>query len=335
MDDKATTPIKLNIGVGINGTSSISTSVGENSKTMLIKRHGSMVNNVIPSVIVVCEDNLAKTVIGMISREVNGSFKIITAGAWDNMPTLLYGIYFYRDELQASGDKRHLKILCVIDGDIREKDFNEGILETHRGTHVPDRAKKILDQIKDDLVNFELTEDRPFKGLPEYHHQMWLNEISADAIDAHHEARISELELALQRAEEKHQPSIGVELWEIKAKISEVKRIISCSKELPYHIFKDEKSKGKGKGKNKDQGKIDCHQFYEALKGKLMEGDTLMRFRIHEIEYAVLSIIRTYNPTRWESYIAPVKEAMQVAALRHVEMFKGDRFNLTELHDGK
>jgi hypothetical protein len=107
MEDEERAPIKLNVGVGIIGSASYATSVGENSRLTHIQRHGSMVFNVIPSVIVVCEDALAKTAIEMAAKDVSGSFKIITAGAWDNMPTLLYGIYFYREQLRASGDKRH------------------------------------------------------------------------------------------------------------------------------------------------------------------------------------------------------------------------------------
>jgi hypothetical protein len=319
MKDEGRSPIKLNVGVGIIGSASYAISVGENSKSTHIQRHGSMVPNVIPSVIVVCEDALAKTAIEMATKGVNGSFKIITAGAWDNMPTLLYGIYFYREQLRASGDQRHLEVVCVMDGDIRDKDFNEGILKTHRGNHVPDDVRRTLALIKENLVNFQLTELRPFKGLPEYNHQVWLDEISAETIDNHHEAELSMLESALHSAEEKHEPSIKILILELKAEISEAKRVIACSKQLLYYTLKD------------DNDKIDCHYFYDELKKKLMEGDTLRKYPLHTIEYNVLSIISMYNPKRWQAYITPVKEAMQEAFYRHVKIFKPDRFNLTEI----
>lgn len=309
--------------MGIIGSASYATSVGENSRLTHIQRHGSMVFNVIPSVIVVCEDALAKTAIEMAAKDVSGSFKIITAGAWDNMPTLLYGIYFYREQLRASGDKRHLEVVCVMDGDIREKDFNEGILKIHRGNHVPDDVRKTLALIKENLVNFHLSELRPIKGLPEYNHQLWLDEISAEAIDDYHEAELSRLESALHRAEEKHEPSIKVLIIELKAKMSEVKRIIDCSKKVLFYTLKD------------DNDKIDCHHFYDELKKKLTKGDTLMKYPLHNIEYNVLSIIRMYNPRRWQAYITPVKKAMHEAFDRHVKMFKPDRFNFTEIDGGK
>lgn len=319
MESEERAPIKLNISTGIIGVTTCTTSVGDNSKTTNIQRSGSMVHNVIPSVIVVCEDALAKMAIEKIAGDLKGSFKIITAGAWDNMPVLLYGIYFYREQLIASGDKRHLEVVCVLDGDIRERDFKEGLDRVHRGIHVPDDVKKALSQINENLVGFKLIEIKPIGGLPEYHHKMWLEEISDEIIDNHHEVELSKHEMYFNCARKEDKPGVGVLLALLRSEIAEVKRIVGCSRQVPFHTLRD--------GKNK----IDCHAFYDELEGQLRKGDSLLKYPLHDLNYTVLTLIKKYNPERWEMYIAPVKKAMQEAFDRHVKMFRSDRFNLTEL----
>lgn len=319
MENEERAPIKLNVDVGVVGVTISTASAGENSKTINIQRTGSMVNNLIPSVIVVCEDALAEAVIEKFRGSLKGSFKVVTAGAWDNMPVLLYGIYFYREQLMASGDKRHLEIVCVLDGDIREKDFKEGLAKVHRGVHVPDDVKSALSRIEENLVGFELIESKPIKGLPEYHHKMWLEEISDKVVDSYHEAELSELEMHFNCAREGSKDGVYVLLGLLKLEIAEVKRIIGCSRQFPFHTLLDEK------------GKVDCHTFYDELEVRLRKGDTLIKYPLHDLNYTVLTLIKKYNPERWEKYIAPVKKAMQEANDRHVKMFSRDRFNLSEL----
>lgn len=320
MDEEKRSPIRLNVGVGIMGTASCTTSKGPNSKTVNIERHGSMRYNVIPSVIVVCEDDLAKTALEMITNEINGSYRIITAGAWDNMPTLLYGIYLYREQLRASGDKRYLEVICVTDGDISKKHLEAGLKNVHSGINVPNDMVEALALARDNLYGFHLDDKlKPIGGLPEYHHQLWLNEISREVVDAHHQERVSMLETALERADEKHVPFITVELLCLRKDMTEVKRITDASRAILFHSLKN------------DDDKIDCHKFYGVLKDKLSEGDSLMKYPLHQLEYSVLSIIRKYNPDRWQAYIAPVKDAMEKAFERHREMFTRDRFNLIEI----
>lgn len=319
MEDKKSTVFNVNIGVGLIGATSYSASAGGKSKTTLIERHGSMVNNVIPSVIVICEDNLARSILGMVAGEAKGSYKIITAGAWDNMPTLLYGIYVYREMLKASGDGRFLEVVCVTDGDIRSENLNKVLGKIHCGVHVPEDMKNALALAKDSLYSFQLEYSNPIVGLPEYHHQLWLNEVSQEVVIAYHQDKINELESALAQAEERNIPSIMSELICLKKDMAEVNKIADASRGMPFHTLKN------------DKGKIDCHKFYGNLKDKLSEGDTLMKYPLHNLEYSVLSIIRKYNPDRWQAYIASVKDAMEKAFDHHVKMFTPDQFNLTEL----
>lgn len=323
MDNEQRAPINLGGGVGIIGTSSFTISEGEDSKLITIERRGSMVHNVIPSVIVVCEDSLAETILGMVAGEMDGSFKVIAAGAWDNMPTLLYGIYFYRDQVRAAGDKRHLEVVCVMDGDIRYKDFKKGLDKVHSGNHVPEDIKKALARIEENLVEFQLVESKPIGGLPEYHHQLWLEEITDEVIDGFHEAVLKKYKSNLDSAEGGHISGAALQIKLLQIEIAEAKRIINSSREIAFHTLRD------------DKDKVDCHSYYTELKKKLLIGDTLIKYPAHQLEYNVLSIIRKYNPGRWQAYIAPVKKAMREAFQRHVAMFKSDRFNLTELGDGK
>lgn len=319
MEEKKNSVFNIDVGVGVTGLTSHSTSKGENSKTTVIERHGSMISNLIPSVIVICEDNLAKTIIEMVAGEVRGSYKIITAGAWDNLPTLLYGIYVYREQIKASGDRRFLEVICVTDGDIGKKHLNEGLGKVHRGINVPKDMKEALSLVKKSLYDFRLEHSKPWAGLPEYHHQLWLNEVSQEVVTNYHQEKVKELESALERADEKITSLIELELMHIKKEMAEVNRIADASRGIPFHNLK------------KDKNRIDCHKFYGVLKDQLSIGDTLMNYQLHYLEYSVLSIIRKYNNNRWQAYIADVKDAMSKAYDHHLEMFRSDRFNFTEL----
>lgn len=323
MEDQERTVFKVNLGIGIMGTTSVSTSVGADSKKTVIECHGSAVGNLIPSVIVICEDNLAKTILEMVASEAKGSFKIITAGAWDNMPTLLYGIYVYREQLKESGDNRFLEVLCVTDGDIGEIKLEQVCRKVHSGINVPEDMKQALSLIRDNLHGFELDKSERFVGLPEYNHQLWLNEVSHDVVYAHHQDRIETLESYIERADKKIKPGIELELLQLKRDMAEVNRIADASRGTLHYTLRDTKSR------------IDCHKLYGVLKNKVSEGNTLDKYSLHHFEYSVLSIIRQYNPARWQAYIAPVKDAMEKAFANHVQMFTPDRFNLTEIGGGE
>jgi hypothetical protein len=323
MEEKKSKVFDIDVGVGIMGMTSYSTSEGENSKITVIERHGSMIGNVIPSVIVICEDNLAKTIINMVADEVRGAYKIITAGAWDNMPTLLYGIYVYREQLKASGDRRFLEVICITDGDIRNEHLNEVLGKVHRGINVPEDMKKALALTKESLYSFSLEHSKSVAGLPEYHHQLWLNEVSQEAVSAYHQEKIKMLESGLEYVDEKHILPIKVQLMLVEKEMAEVNRIANASRGILFYELKD------------DKDRIDCHKFYGVLKDQLSKGDTLMNYSLYNLEYSVLSIIKKYNANRWQAYIAQVKDAMNKAFDHHLEMFSPDRFNLTELGSKK
>jgi hypothetical protein len=303
--------------LGIMGTTSIEVKKDRESKTITIKKRGSLISNVVPSVIVVCEDSVAEKILGLVTAETKGSYKIVTAGAWGNMATLLYGMYFYRKHLQQTGDTRFLEVLCVTDGDIPPYWFQKVIEETHRGSHAPSHIKDTLSLIKQSLISFSLSDNpKKAKGIPEYNHKKWLDEITEDHVMKHFESRIAELNSFLEKSTRDQEGGIGIEIFLIKREISETLRIVEVSRKMKFKAVDDV---------------VDYHAYYKRLSAVLRRGDTLMHYQQHDIVYAVLSIIRKFNPARWHSYIAPVKGSMEEAFLNQVEVFGKDRFNNMEI----
>jgi hypothetical protein len=301
-------------GIGLTGITSIIKNSTKNSQTITINRTGTATHRHIPSVIVVCEDKLAATAIDLITAELNGSYRVLTAGTWKNMATLLYGMHFYQTNLAAAGDTRFLEVVCVTDGDIPDAKINQAIRETHRGDHVSEDAQNILDHIQQSLVHFNLAThlDEPVSGLPEYHHKIWLEEIGADFLKEHFQVELTRLNsIKNPTADPNITWGIKSNIMEINMKINEVLTLIGNSKTLNF----DKKDKSPN-----------YHRYYKDLRRKFT-GDTPHTYSIHSVEYAVLKIIQTYNRKRWDEYINPVKEALNRAWARQFDRFKADRFN--------
>lgn len=303
--------------IGIMGTTCIEVRHEQDAKIITITQRGTLKSNVIPSVVMVCEDAIAEKVLDLARAETNGSYKIVTAGAWGNMATLLYGMYFYRTHLQQTGDTRFLEVLCVTDGDITPDWFHKVIEETHRGSHAPGHIKETLSLIKQSLISFELSEHpENAKGIPEYNHKTWLEEISPDQVNKHFETRLAELNSFLERCARDQEGGIEIEIFHIKKEISETLRIIEISQKMKFKAV---------------EGFVDYHAYYKRLSAVLKNGDTLMHYPQHDVVYAVLCIIRKFNPARWNAYIAPVKKAMREASCNQTDVFRKDRFNNTEI----
>ncbi|MCI0997075.1 hypothetical protein [Pseudomonas corrugata] len=303
--------------VGILGTTSVEVKKDQESKIITITQRGSLISNVIPSVIVVCEDAVAERTLGLVAAETKGSYKIVTAGAWGNMATLLYGMYFYRKHLQQTGDTRFLEVLCVTDGDISPPWFHKVIEETHRGSHAPSHVKETLSLIKQNLISFKLS-DHPknTKGIPEYNHKKWLDEITEHHISKHFESRIAELNSFLEKSTRDQEGGISVEIFLIKREISETLRIIEASRRMKFKAV---------------DNLVDFHAYYKRLSAVLRRGDTFTHYPQNDMVYAVLSIIRKFNSARWHSYIAPIKGSMEEAFINQVNVFRKDRFNNMEI----
>jgi len=226
-------------------------------------------------------------------------------------------MYFYRSHLQQTGDTRFLEVLCVTDGDITPHWFQKVIEETHRGSHAPEHIKETLSLIKQSLISFELSEcPEKAKGIPEYNHKKWLDEISPDQVNKHFESRLAELNSLLERCARDQEGGIGIEIFNIKKEISETLRIIEISQKMKFKAV---------------AGVVDYHAYYKRLSAVLKRGDTFMHYHKHQIVYAVLCIIRKFNSARWTAYIAPVKKAMLEASCSQADVFGKDRFNNKEI----
>ncbi|MDU9393125.1 hypothetical protein [Pseudomonas sp. zfem002] len=299
------------------GTTFIDIKHEQGAKIITITQRGTLKSNVIPSVVVVCEDAVAEKVLDLVNSETNGSYKIVTAGAWGNMATLLYGMYFYRRHLQQTGDTRFLEVLCVTDGDITPQWFQKVIEETHRGSHAPEHIKETLSLIKQSIISFELSEHpENTKGIPEYNHKKWLEEISPDHLNKHFESRLAVLNSCLERCTPNQEDGVRSEIFDIKREISETLQIIEISQRMKFKAI---------------EGFVDYHAYYKRLSATLKRKDTLIYYQHYAIVYAVLSIIKKFNPARWNAYIAPVKKAMEEASRNQTDVFRKDRFNNKEI----
>lgn len=165
--------------IGITGIEEISKHKDNDYERIEIKRQGTAISRYIPPVIVVCEDKLAEEIIRKI-EDLN--VKIICAGSWNNFTTLLYGINFYRQQLN-NIDGLLPEIVCVIDGDISEDEIISRIENTHSGRSSND-ISYIKQKIKEDIVSFSLEYklDSGNKGAPEFNHKSWLDSINEGTV---------------------------------------------------------------------------------------------------------------------------------------------------------
>ncbi len=222
-----------------------------------IKRQGTATYRYIPPVIVVCEDKLSEIIIRQI-EDLN--VKIICAGSWNNFTTLLYGINFYRKQLN-NIDGLLPEIVCVIDGDISENEIISRIENTHNGRiNGINDIDYIKQKIKEDMVSFSLDYelDGNNKGIPEFNHKRWLDSISENTIREVLSSKLNAID--------------------VEQEIKETLRIINASQKINFDKKKD--------------GYFDYHKYYNILARKLENGDTFHNYMIHYIEYTVISIIK-------------------------------------------
>jgi len=321
--------IKINTSIGIIGSTSIGVQEEGDSRSIHIKQTGAARHKLIPLVIVVCEDELAKQVIESIMSEERCSFNIVVAGSWVNLTTILYGMLFYRKELLASGDDRFLEVVCVTDGDITEVELNGRIKGTHLGNSISSGASDILFSIREKLVSFSLTELPEYTGgKPELNHKCWLEEITEETIRCYYQKDIGDKEEGLKNSVDAQALNcFKHDLFFINKEIEETLRVIEASKRVQPKTLKEQRPKANGGG---IVIKSDYHYYYTALQEELERGDTLMKYSSHRPIYTVITIIKKFNNARWRAYTATVREALLSANERQVALFRQDRFNNTK-----
>jgi hypothetical protein len=239
--------------------------------------------------------------------------EVIHAGSWNNFTTLLYGINFYRAQLDGVNDLLP-EIVCVIDGDIQNSNVINRIKETHCGRN-SNIYSKIIKKIESDIVSFTLEYEvgSNNKGIPEFNHKNWLDSIDESIVTNHFSARLERLRDIQQVSNDESKIICQIEISNIEKEIEETIRIINVSKSIKFDQKKD--------------GYFDYHKYYNILSRALENGDTFLKYRIHEIEYTVLSIIKKYNNQAWLSYINDVKIKVEEKCSIHQEKFKHDYLN--------
>lgn len=296
--------------IGIIGYTEIAKHQDNNKDSINITRYGSAKHKYIPPVIVVCEDRLSELVIRQI-EDLN--VEVIHAGSWNNFTTLLYGINFYRAQLDGVNDLLP-EIVCVIDGDIQNSNVINRIKETHCGRN-SNIYSKIIKKIESDIVSFALEYEvgSNNKGIPEFNHKNWLDSIDESIVTNHFSTRLERLRDIQQVSNDEYKIICQIEISNIEKEIEETIRIINASKSIKF-----------------DQKKgcyFDYHKYYNMLSRALENGDTFLKYMIHEIEYTVLSIIKKYNNQAWLSYINDVKIKVEEKCSIHQEKFKHDYLN--------
>lgn len=296
--------------IGIIGSTEITKHKDKNHETITITRRGDAMSKYIPPVIVVCEDKLSQIVIRQIE---NLNVEIIYAGSWNNFTTLLYGINFYKKQIDNLSDLLP-EIVCVIDGDISKEDIIKRIKETHSGRDTND-SESIINKIENDIISFTLEHglETNNKGIPEFNHKIWLDSIDESIVQSAFDTRLSELDNIRKSLKPENTTICNTEYYNIQKEIEETIRIIDASRSIQF-----DQKKG---------GFFDYHKYYKILSRKLESGDTFRIYMIHYIEYTVLSIIKKYNNQAWVNYTNNVKEKIEEKCCIHHEKFKHDYLN--------
>ncbi|AIG00971.1 hypothetical protein HZ99_01830 [Pseudomonas fluorescens] len=263
----------------------------------------------IPFIYVFVEDELAKTIIGMVVRPDHGNgpksaVKCIVSGAWMNQAACMYGFYTYGNELHDAYQFPFFSALAVNDGDVSQAELDKRLKAVIKGSLNNDQ-EAIRDKIRAHTTQFTLTylhgpNGETIKGLPEYNHKHWFEEITEQMIlDQHQDALARPDPLGHLRTQ--HEVNTLLE-------VIAYSRTLFNSNDVSI-----------------ENHRIDYHAFYTLLKAFTPQRpDDVM----NSIEYYVLRAIRRYNPARWDAYTAQVRERIMALAEENHERFLNSRFDL-------
>lgn len=262
-------------------------------------RTGSFLGKFIPSIYIIIEDALAKIVVDVIlsSESVDSyiSRKYIMSGSWINQSSCLYGFFTYGHDLSKNFKIPEFSILAINDGDISDQEIQKRLEQTIKGNYLSESQQDIKEKIKNSMIKLDLEIDNPkTKGLPEYCHKKWFEEIKEDAILNYHK-------------EELNSPCKITKITK-QREISTLLETIEFSRSIL----------------NEESSKVDYHEYYEILKSfKPRNTDN----RMNMIEYYVLNSIKLYNNEKWEFYTKKVKEKILYIHQENLEKFKSSSFN--------
>ncbi|MEG2533700.1 MAG: hypothetical protein RSB04_11875 [Gordonibacter sp.] len=179
MTDKEHTSMGLPI-IGVMGTKSIER---RKNGDVVETRTGSFSAKHIGSFFLVIEDDLAKQVIDIIACDLpNLPRKYIFSGAWGNQAACLFGFLMYSQQLKSTNIPQ-FSILAIDDGDISQSGREKRISKLLKGNYFGDELITAKEQLNRLMLSFKLEYfDPDVKGLPEYNHKKWFEEIKEETI---------------------------------------------------------------------------------------------------------------------------------------------------------
>lgn len=174
--------IKIDIpAIGVTGFKSIQRN---NNGDVVETRSGSFTAKYIDSFYVIIEDELAKQVIEVIASECdNLPRKYIFSGVWGNQAACLFGFLMYADKLEGT-NVPPFSIIAIDDGDIKPKDKEKRLDRLLKGNYFGKELESAKEKLSKLLMSLKLEylDDGVDKGVPEYNHKRWFEEITREMI---------------------------------------------------------------------------------------------------------------------------------------------------------
>lgn len=260
--------------------------------TRTVIKTGSFNSKFIPSLHVLVEDDLAKTVVDCLCEpEPYFSRKYIMSGAWSNQASCLYGFYTYGMEMEAHKIPS-FGIVAIIDGDITEKAIKKRVSDVIKGDHKNSNQREIIEKIANSTTSFNLEhKHESINALPEYNHKKWFEEITED--------QILEVNASMEHGFVSEKPYITslLELIEFSKYIGDEHPLV----------------------KN-DKGKPDYHQYYDIITSDFRASNT--DHKMNNIKWYILSCIKHYNNGKWQFYTNAVLEKIRSINEVHRQKFR-------------
>ncbi|HIF9430202.1 TPA: hypothetical protein ACX6R9_002138 [Photobacterium damselae] len=146
-------------------------------------RTGSCTHKYISSFYLVVEDTLAKQVVDIIADDYVWPIEYIFSGAWGNQAACLFGFLMYAKQLENSNVPQ-FSILAIDDGDIKKEHKEKRVNGLLKGNYYGDELRVAKGNLSRLMLSFNLEylDCEVTKGLPEYNHKKWFEEIDEETI---------------------------------------------------------------------------------------------------------------------------------------------------------
>lgn len=167
--------------IGVMGTKSIER---RKNGDVVETRTGSFSAKYIASFFLIIEDDLAKQVIDIIACDFfNLPRKYIFSGVWGNQAACLFGFLMYSQQLENTNVPQ-FSILAIDDGDISQSERDKRVSKLLKGNYFGSELIAAKEKLNRLMLSFKLEYLDPNvkRGLPEYNHKKWFEEIKEEAI---------------------------------------------------------------------------------------------------------------------------------------------------------